>query len=159
MTEVRTPLASLLDGDLASQDSNSVARVVSAADPAEIESVFAQPDLRKRVLDEIFRRMQTHARAERIGAMHAVVHWQITGGSGPDGVDRYQCVLADGTCTVSNELTESPRVTVTVSPVNFVRLISRQEIPAVLFITGALTVEGDLGFATSLAGYFDLPTG
>lgn len=45
------------------------------------------------------------------------------------------------------------------APPDFIRIITRQATPAVLYVTGKLQVNGDLGFAAGLIGYFDLPEG
>lgn len=144
--------------DLSSIDAGAFARLVAAASPAQLEAVLADPRLRERLLDEVFRRMGSHVRADRIKGMHSIVRWRLSGGQGPGGFDRYQCTLSDGTCTVSKEMSGQPRVTITLSPANFVQLITQQATPAVLFVTGKLQVKGDLGFAAGLIGYFDLPT-
>lgn len=159
MPDSATALQELSGGDLSSVDANVMARILSSATAAELDAVLSDPARRQALLDEVFRRMASHARAERIGSMHSVVHLQLTGGTGTDGLDRYQWVLSDGACVVSEELTEQPRVTITVSAAHFLRMITQQETPAVLFITGDLKVRGDLGFAAGLIGYFDLPAG
>lgn len=146
------------DVDLSTVDASVLTQVVAAAPPEQLDAALADEKLRGRLLDEIFRRMGSHVRAEKVRGIHAVVNWRLTGGSGPDGYDRYQIVLSDGACTVSREMTEQPRVTITLSPADFVRLIAQQTSPAVLFVTGKLKVQGDLGFAAGLIGYFDLPT-
>lgn len=146
------------DEDLSTVDASLLTQLVAAAPPEQLDAALADKLLRARVLDEIFRRMGSHVRAEKVQNMHAVVRWRLTGGSGPGGYDRYECVLSDGTCAVSKEMNEQPRVTITLSPTDFVRLIAEQTSPAVLFITGKLQVKGDLGFAAGLIGYFDLPT-
>jgi alkyl sulfatase BDS1-like metallo-beta-lactamase superfamily hydrolase len=146
------------DDDLSAVDASVLTRLVSAASPEQLDAALADEKLRGRLLDEIFRRMGSYVRADKAKGVHAVINWRLTGGSDQDGYDRYQCVLSDGTFTVSREMTEQPRVTITLSPTDFIRLIARQTSPAVLFVTGKLQVNGDLGFAAGLIGYFDLPT-
>lgn len=146
------------DTDLSEVDASLLTQVVSAASPEQLDAALADPAVRTRLLDEVFRRMGEHVRVEKAKNMHAVVNWRLTGGSDPDGYDRYQCTLSEGTCTVSREMSEQPRVTITLSPANFLRLIAQQTSPAVLFVTGKISVKGDLGFAAGLIGYFDLPT-
>ncbi|MGH3516761.1 MAG: SCP2 sterol-binding domain-containing protein [Haloechinothrix sp.] len=144
--------------DLGAVDARVFARLVGGASRAQLDHVLAVPELRKRLLDEIFRRMEAHIRSDRVKRMRSVVRWRLTGGGGPGGYDRYESLLADGTCTVSREMSAQPRVTITVSPADFVRLVTRQATPPVLFVTGRIQVKGDLGFAAGLIGYFDLPS-
>ncbi|MGH3450624.1 MAG: SCP2 sterol-binding domain-containing protein [Haloechinothrix sp.] len=149
---------SVAEIDLTVVDARVFVRLVAGVSHAQLESALAVPESRARLLDEIFRRMETHVRSDRVKRMHSVVRWRLTGGNGTGGFDRYESVLADGTCTVSRELTAQPRVTITVSPADFVQLITGQATPPVLFVTGKIQVKGDLGFAAGLIGYFDLPT-
>ncbi|WP_033289932.1 SCP2 sterol-binding domain-containing protein [Amycolatopsis jejuensis] len=135
-------------------DPTRFATLVARASRAQLEAVVAERTLRERVLDEIFARMGAHIRAR---SLHAVVHWRLSGGTGAGGYDRYETVISSGSCTVSREMREKPRVTITLSPVDFFRIITHQATPAVLFVTGKLKVKGDLAFAAGLTSHFDLP--
>src|SRR5437764_4763391 len=86
------------DVDLSKMDANTFARIISRASSGQISGVMARPKLRSRVLDEIFRRMSAHFRSDRGKDTRAVVHWRLTGGAGPDGYDRYETIIEDGTC-------------------------------------------------------------
>ncbi|WP_158879514.1 SCP2 sterol-binding domain-containing protein [Amycolatopsis anabasis] len=143
--------------DLGKVDPRHFAKLVARASKAQLDRVVAEPALRERVLGEIFDRMRSHIRPDRAKNVHAVVHWRLTGGSGAGGYDRYETVIADGGCTVSREMREQPRVTITVGPTDFFKLITHQATPAVLFVTGKIKVKGDLAFAAGLIGFFDLP--
>ncbi|RJQ84327.1 SCP2 sterol-binding domain-containing protein [Amycolatopsis panacis] len=131
-----------------------LATLVARASRAQLEAVVTDRGLRAEVLDEIFARMGAHIRVDRARSLHAVVHWLL---SREDGYDRYETTISQGACTVSRQMREEPRVTITVSPVDFFRLITHQATPAGLFVTGKLKVKGDLAFAAGLIGYFDLP--
>jgi len=143
--------------DLSKVDPARFAALVAAASRAQLESVVADRPLRERVLAEIFARMGAHIRPDRARDLHAVVHWRLSGGLGEGGYDRYETVISHGSCTVSRELRERPRVTITIAPPDFFRLITHQATPAVLFVTGRIKVKGDLAFAAGLIGFFDLP--
>ncbi|MPY77552.1 MAG: sterol-binding protein [Actinophytocola sp.] len=143
-------------------ESTTFATLIAASSRAQLDAVFAAPELRTALLAETFRRMERHVRADRVGQLRAVVRWRLTGGTdngSNGGYDRYECHFADGGCTVRTGATGgTPRTTITVSPIDFLRLTTRQTSPAVLFVTGKLTVKGDLGFAAGLIRYFDLPS-
>ncbi|MEU5258440.1 SCP2 sterol-binding domain-containing protein [Amycolatopsis sp. NPDC021455] len=143
--------------DLSKVDPARFASLVASASRAQLESVVADRLLRERVLDEIFARMGAHIRPERARDLHAVVHWRLSGGSGEGGFDRYETAISHGACTVSRSPNGRPRVTITIAPVDFFRLITHQATPAVLFVTGRIKVKGDLAFAAGLIGFFDLP--
>ncbi|WP_432848952.1 SCP2 sterol-binding domain-containing protein [Amycolatopsis sp. CA-161197] len=141
---------------LAKVDPARFATLVSRASRPQLEAVVASLELRERVLDEIFARMGAHLRVDR--PLEAVIHWRLSGGTGAGGYDRYATTISGGSCTVSRTVEGArPRVTITLSPVDFFRLITHQATPAVLFVTGKIKVKGDLAFAAGLIGYFDLP--
>ncbi|MET7990386.1 SCP2 sterol-binding domain-containing protein [Amycolatopsis sp. NPDC005232] len=143
---------------LAKVDPARFATLVSRASRAQLEAVVASRPLRERVLDEIFARMGSHIRVDRARALDAVIHWRLSGGTGAGGYDRYATTISGGSCTVSRTVEGArPSVTITLSPVDFFRLITHQATPAVLFVTGKIKVKGDLAFAAGLIGYFDLP--
>jgi hypothetical protein len=143
--------------DLGKVDPVHFANLVATASRAQLEGVVAEARLRERLLGEIFARMGAHIRADRARNLHAVVHWRLSGGAGDGGYDRYETVISHGSCTVGTEMREKPRVTITVAPVDFFKLITHQATPAVLFVTGKIKVKGDLAFAAGLIGFFDLP--
>jgi hypothetical protein len=143
--------------DLSKLDPARFASLVANASRAQLESVVVERPLRERVLEEIFARMGAHIRPDRARDLHAVVHWRLSGGTGDGGYDRYETVISHGACTVSRAMRERPRVTITIAPPDFFRLITHQATPAVLFVTGRIKVKGDLAFAAGLIGFFDLP--
>ncbi len=143
--------------DLSKVEPARFASLVASASRAQLESVVADRSLRERVLDEIFARMGAHIRPDRARDLRAVVHWRLSGGAGEGGFDRYETTIAHGSCTVSREMNSPPRVTITIAPADFFRLITHQATPAVLFVTGRIKVKGDLAFAAGLIGFFDLP--
>lgn len=143
--------------DLRKVDPARFANLVARASRTQLESVVAERPLRERVLREIFDRMGAHIRQDRAKTLHAVVHWRLSGGTGDGGYDRYETVISHGECTVGRDMKEKPRVTITIAPVDFFRLITHQATPAVLFVTGKIKVKGDLAFAAGLIGFFDLP--
>jgi putative sterol carrier protein len=143
--------------DLSKVDPTHFANLVVRASKAQLEAVIAERPLRERLLGEIFARMGSHIRQTRTRNLHAVIHWRLTGGSGAGGYDRYETVISHGSCTVSRDMREKPKVTITVGPADFLKLITHQATPAVLFVTGKLKVKGDLAFAAGLIGFFDLP--
>lgn len=146
------------DLDLSTMAPDNFARLIARASKDQIERLLGQPRLRTRILDEIFRRMSRHYRSEHAATVRAVVHWRLTGGADEEGFDRYESVLSDGSCTVNKERTQDARVTITIDPVDFVKLITSNASAPVLFMTGKLKVKGDLAFAAGLTGLFDMPS-
>jgi putative sterol carrier protein len=143
--------------DLGKVDPTHFANLVARASKTQLDNVVTERSLRARLLDEIFNRMGSHVRPDRAKNLHAVVHWRLSGGTGDGGYDRYETVISHGTCTVNQEMCEKAKVTITIGPADFFKLITHQSTPAVLFVTGKIKVKGDLAFAAGLIGFFDLP--
>lgn len=156
---LRRIAATVPEADLGTVAPETFATLLATSSRAQLDAIVTAPPLREVLLVETFRRMAHHVRADRVGQLRAVARWRLTGGSGDGGYDRYECRFADGACAVTNDVSndQRPRATITVSPVDFLRLTTRQATAAVLFVTGKLTVKGDLGFAAGLTRYFDLP--
>jgi putative sterol carrier protein len=140
---------------------------LTALEPAEFAKlVKSTPDKtlaeamsgehRKAILDTIFERFPSRFRADRAGSTNAVIHWVIGGGPG-GGSDTYQLVIENGTCTSSPVADRDPRLTITVGPVEFLKVIAGAGNPMMMFMTGKIKATGDLGLAAQVAKLFDIP--
>lgn len=115
-----------------------------------------ESERRKTILDGIFARMPESFRSDRAGATNATIHWTITGG--PNGEDTYEVRIADGKCETSAEpTTDAPKLAVTVAPVDFVKVVSGNGNPVMMFMTGKLKAKGDLGLAANIQNLFAIP--
>ena len=157
-------LAELLDeavegADLSALAAEDFSRLIKRASTAQLRAVVERPQLRRTVLDEVFRRMGEHYKPDRARAPDAVVRWRIGSlkDSSDERTERYECVLSGGTCEVREELADEPRVTIMVPPVEFLKLTSGNASAPTLFMTGKLKVAGDVGFATGLTKLFQIP--
>jgi putative sterol carrier protein len=112
-------------------------------------------DKRKPILDGIFARMPGLFRADRAGSTNATIHWTITGG--PNGSDTYEVRIADGKCETGEPTTTEPRLGVTVAPVDFIKVVSGNGNPVMMFMTGKLKAKGDLGLAANIQNLFAIP--
>ncbi|MGC5017379.1 SCP2 sterol-binding domain-containing protein [Micromonospora sp. DT47] len=113
-------------------------------------------DQRGKILGAVFGRMPELFRADRAGSTNAVIHWNITGR--PDGgTDTYEVVIENGTCTVNESATRDPKLSLTMGPVEFLKIVSGGANPVMLFMTGKLKAKGDLGLAANIANLFDIP--
>jgi putative sterol carrier protein len=119
---------------------------------------MSNPEGRKMVLDEIFKRMGEHVEPSQIEGIDAVVHFVITEKPG-GGEDTYEVVIGDGKVEVSDEpKTEQPKTTIKAAPVPFLKLVTGQQSGPVMFMTGKLKIEGDLMFASRMTGFFRIPS-
>lgn len=138
-------------------DAKGFSKMVKSTPDSKLAEVM-QGDLRGKVLDEVFNRMPTLFRPEKAGSTNAVIHWNITGR--PDGgTDTYEIVVENGTCVLSPTPERDPRLSLTVGPVDFLKIVSGGANPMMLFMTGKLKAKGDLGLAAQIAKLFDIPKG
>ena len=115
-----------------------------------------QGEHRTAILDEIFARMPGLFRPDRAGSTNAVIHWIV--GDRPDsGADTYELVIANGTCALSPKPENDPKLALTLPAVDFLKVVSGNANPVMLFMTGKLKAKGDLGLAANIANLFDIP--
>jgi putative sterol carrier protein len=142
--------------DLANVDADQLAALAAGATDEQLAEGMSNPEARQQILDEIFRRMSEHVEPEKAKGSDAVLHFKITDKPG-GGEDVYEVELKDGNCTVSEEPSQEPKVTFTVGPAAFLRLVSGAQPGPVLFMSGQLKIEGDLMFASQVATFFRIP--
>jgi SCP-2 sterol transfer family len=136
-------------------DPSQFAKMVKNTSDAQIIEVM-RGDLRPKILDEVFTRMPTLFRPERAGNTSAVIHW-IVGGRADGGSDTYEIVIADGGCKLSEKPENEPKLALTMGPVEFLKLVSGNGNPVMMFMTGKLKAKGDLGLAANIANLFNIP--
>lgn len=133
------------------------ARLVSSIPEAKLAELMSG-EQRTEFLDAIFGRFPAMFRPEKAGSTSAVIHWVI-GGAPDGGSDTYQVVIEDGTCTTSATPDREPRLTISLGPVDFLKLTSGASNPMMMFMSGKLKAKGDLGLATNIPNLFHLPKG
>ncbi|MEU8244127.1 SCP2 sterol-binding domain-containing protein [Actinoplanes missouriensis] len=130
-------------------------QLVKSTPDSKIAEVMSS-DVRTKILDEVFNRMPTLFRADRAGTTSAVIHWIITGGAN-GASDTYETVIENGACTVTNQPVREPKLAMTMDAVTFLKTVSGDGNPMMLFMTGKIKAKGDLSLAASIAKLFDIP--
>ena len=131
------------------------AELVKKTPNDELKQVM-QSERRTAVLDGIFTRMPGTFRPDRAGSVNAVIHWII--GDRPDGgADTYELVIANGTCELSPKPEHEPKLALTVGAVDFLKVVTGNGNPVMLFMTGKLKAKGDLAMAANIPNYFEMP--
>ncbi|GAA2496407.1 hypothetical protein GCM10010435_65490 [Winogradskya consettensis] len=130
-------------------------QLVKSTPDAKLAEVMSS-DTRGKILDEVFGRMPTLFRADRAGSTQAVIHWIITGGAGGTS-DTYETVIENGACTVTNQPVREPKLAMTMDPLTFLKVVSGDGNPMMMFMTGKIKAKGDLGLAAQVAKLFDIP--
>jgi putative sterol carrier protein len=136
-------------------DPAEFARLVRDASDEQLDQGFALN--RDLILGEVFRRMEEHFEPGKADGAEAVIEWRIKQAEG-GGHDRWQVVIRDGSCRVTSDGDERPRVTFTVAPVDFIRLATGNASGPKLFLFGRLKIDGDLMFAARVQGMFRIPS-
>src|SRR5262245_8054457 len=142
-------------GDFTNVDPKQFAQLVKSTPDAQLGDIMSSPQ-RKTILDTIFARFPELFRADPAGATNAIIHWNITGAA-DGGADSYELVIANGTCTLSPSPDQDPKLSITVGPVDFLKVVSGAGNPMMMFMTGKLKAKGDLGLAANIANLFDIP--
>jgi putative sterol carrier protein len=139
----------------AAMDPREFALLVKKTPTAELRQLM-HGERRTVVLDEVFERMPGVFRADRAGSLNAVIHWNI--GDRPDGgTDVYELVIADGSCKLSPRPEHEPRLTLSISGVDFLNLVTGNAHPVALVMRGKLKTKGDLALTAKFPNLFDIP--
>ncbi len=136
--------------DLSGMVEEQTAEALKAASDEQVLEGFRAVGV-KDALDQTFNTMQEHFLPDKAEGVSADVQWVVTdqGEEFP-----YTASIADGKCAITASKAASPRVSLTMDLVTFVRLIMGQAQGPQLFMTGKLKVGGDLMFAQRVAGFF-----
>ena len=135
-------------------DPETYASIVRDASDEEIAAgMEANRDL---ILTEIFRAMPERFDSDRAGELECVLEWRITDRPG-GGCDRWQVAIADRACSAERDGNAEPTATITIDPVDLVKLVAGIASPPRLFVTGKLRLEGNLLKAAQTARVFRIP--
>ncbi|MGP4113436.1 SCP2 sterol-binding domain-containing protein [Streptomyces sp. 4N509B] len=151
-----TPPGGIEDLDFASVTPAEFAALVKKLSNKEITELM-RGELRARVLTEIFGRMERLFRPDAAGSLKAVIRWEVTG-TDEDPTAVWESAIADGACTVTEGASDvEPRTTLTLSGPDFLKLVSGNASPVMMFMTRKVRIGGDIGLASALTRLFDIP--
>jgi SCP-2 sterol transfer family len=165
MAEPEAPSAgaALADLNFADLSPQEFARIVKSLSAREIDEAF-RGELRLRALREVFSRMQRLFRPDGAGSLSALIRWRIEpggsgpGADGPGGPTVFETAIADGVCTATEGASAAdPRVTLTMSDAEFLKLVSGNGSPVTMFMMRKIKIAGDVGLAAGLTRLFDIP--
>lgn len=152
--------AALAGLDFADVSPQEFARIVKSLSAKEIAEAFTG-ELRLRALREIFSRMRRLFRPESAGSLTALIRWRIEPG-GPGGAGEgptvFETSIAAGACTATEGASAAdPRVTLTMTDAEFLKLVSGNGNPVTMFMMRKIKIAGDVGLAAGLTRLFDIP--
>jgi putative sterol carrier protein len=142
--------------DPAAVDPAAFVKAIKDTQEDQLAAGMADPQVRDMVLEGIFSQWAEHFDGQKAGDTDAVLEWKIFDRPG-GGYDRYQVVIAAGTCRVVKEGDHPPRVTFKLKPVDFLKLVTGNAAGPRMFMTGKLKIEGDLMFAAGVQSLFRIP--
>ncbi|HEX3782793.1 MAG TPA: SCP2 sterol-binding domain-containing protein [Pseudonocardiaceae bacterium] len=137
-------------------DTITLVTLIARASDEQIAEVASSPKAREMVLGEVFRRMSQHLRADKLATGNGVVRWRIACGAGAD-YQRFQTVFENGNCVNGTTIDRDPKVTLTLSIADFLRLVASCVGFPRLVATRRLKFKGDIRYAIRLSGMFDIP--
>jgi putative sterol carrier protein len=103
------------------------------------------------VLSQIFAGMQGAFDPAKAAGVDSTIVYEI---ETPDGTKTWSVKVADGKCEVTEGAADSPRLTLTLQLVDFIRLIFNQADGPQLFMSGKMKLKGDMMFAMQMQGFF-----
>jgi predicted lipid carrier protein YhbT len=137
-------------------DADAVARVVKDLSDTDLRDRMAG-GVRDIILGEIFARFADHLRRDRTATLVAAIAWRITGRE--DGVpDQFLTLIDHGSVRLLEPGSTQPRVSIQIEAADFLRLVTGNANPAMMFMRRRISVRGDLGFAAQLTGMFVIPS-
>jgi putative sterol carrier protein len=142
--------------DPAAVDPAAFVKAIKETPDEQLAAGMDDPQVRDMVLEGIFSQWAEHFDGLKAGDTDAVLEWKIFDRPG-GGYDRYQVVIANGTCNVEKDGEHEPRVTFKLKPVDFLKLVSGNAAGPVMFMTGKLKIDGDLMFAAGVQSLFRMP--
>jgi putative sterol carrier protein len=142
--------------DPAGVDPAAFVKAIAETPEDQLAAGMADEQVRGLVLDGIFSQMAERFDGHKAGDTDAVIEWQILDRPG-GGHDRYQVVVKGGTCSVEKDGGHAPRVTFTLKPVDFLKLVTGNAAGPMMFMTGKLKIDGDLMFAAGVQSLFRIP--
>jgi putative sterol carrier protein len=152
------PNAEAMSGNSANptrREPREFAMLVKRSSAEELKQL-TQGEQRTAVLDEVFSWIPDGFRPHRATASGAVIHWQI--GDRPDGaVDTYELKIENGVCVLSEVPGNDPRVTIAVGATDFLKIVTGNANPMMLFLRGRLRIKGDMSLGMKVPDLFETP--
>lgn len=128
--------------------------LLKSASDREVADVMAGPT-RMSVIDSIFEHMPRMFRADRAGDLRATTHWTITGKGVPD--DQWTVRVGDGQASATRGHDGDASVSLSMGPVEFIKLVTRTGNPVMMVMMGKIKIKGDMSLAANIGNLFEVP--
>ena len=142
----------------AEEVANRAAGLASVIPDRQLEQLMRTP-ARRVLVETIFLLMPRYLDRRRTAGLDMAIRWRI---SGPppheDQMDVYDLIIAQQRCRVTRGESEArPLVTITLGPVELLRLATGRSNPMQSYLTGRLSLRGDIMQAARLTSLFRPP--
>ena len=128
--------------------------LLTSASDREVADVMTGPT-RMSVIDSIFEHMPRMFRSDRAGDLRATTHWTITGKGVPD--DEWTVRVGDGQASAARGHDGDAAVSLSMGPVEFIKLITKTGNPVMMVMMGKIKIKGDMSLAANIGSLFDVP--
>lgn len=144
----------------AEEVANRLAGLAAAIPDRHLEQLMRTP-ARRVMIETIFLIMPRYLVRSRATGLDMAIRWRVKGPvPHEDEVDVYDLIIAQRRCRVTRGESEArPLVTITIEPVELLRLITGRTSPMESYLAGRLSLRGDIMQAARLTSLFRVPTG
>ena len=157
MSDVIDRLAELSAAELneffRASDVLAITEVIRDATDEELRRLVAIDRFREEAVVAILDRFPEFADADRLAVIEGVVRFELT--RPRKQMERHTARFAAGTVTLDAEA--EPDVTITADIVDFVRLVTGESNPALLYLSDQLSLAGDELLALAVGSVFKVP--
>lgn len=139
--------------DLEGASSAEIYAAVISLPAADFDELMADAERRPLVIGALIDHMAGLFKPEAAGDLDVAIQiklWDRPGG----GYDHYELRIAGGTCTISDEPGDDPRLTIKIRPGDLRALVAGETGPRRLVLRRRLTVLGDLALGMKLQELF-----
>lgn len=139
---------------------NRLAGGLGAIPDRHLEQLMRTP-ARRLVIEAIFLVMPRYLNRTRAAGLDMAIRWRVSG-SDPNeqAFDVYDLIMAQRRCRVTRgESQARPLVTITIEPVELLRLTTGRSSPMQSYLAGRLSLRGDIMQAARFTSLFRVPAG
>jgi alkyl sulfatase BDS1-like metallo-beta-lactamase superfamily hydrolase len=125
----------------------------------QLEQLMRTP-ARRLVTEAIFLIMPRYLDRGRAAGLDMAIRWRVRGPDEADDPDVYDLIIAERRCRVTRGASEArPLVTVTLDSVELLRLATGRTSPMQSYLSGRVSLRGDIMQAARLTSLFRVPPG
>ncbi len=144
----------------AEEVASRLAPLLEAIPDRHLEQLMRTP-ARRVVVETIFLLMPRYLNRSQATGLDMTIRWRVKGPvPHEDEIDVYDLIIVQRRCRVTRGESEGrPLVTITIEPIELLRLVTGRTSPMQSYLGGRLSLRGDIMQAARLTSLFRVPTG